>query len=122
MQLQLVTFEQAKALKEAGFDWSCQNHFSALGHYYETDLCGNFNDDEDTISRPTIAHALMWLREVKWVHTDVRLTYKGNYFARVVKIADNSSVVSTVIPTYLGAERLVLTKALETLKTVNDGK
>lgn len=120
MQLQLTNYEQAKSLKEAGFDVPCTSFFMVVGGVADEGTGGElvqWNRHDNTYSRPTIAHAIMWLREVKGVHTEVKLTHKGNYIARVVNISDNSSVVSSVIPTYFGAERLVLTKSLETLKT-----
>lgn len=71
-QLQLVTFEQAKRLKELEFDWEVLDFY-----YMETDpddRCGeisthpvqeNLNKWEGQCSAPTVALALKWFRDVK---------------------------------------------------------
>ena len=35
-QLHLVTFEQAKRLKEVGFDWKLTDAFNSDGHFFKT--------------------------------------------------------------------------------------
>ena len=68
-----VSFEQAKTLKELGFDWEC---FSCYIKVYKGDdgwrlriydRYQSYNDerDERCISAPTLAQAQKWLREVK---------------------------------------------------------
>ena len=70
-QLQLVSFEQAKKLKELGFDWKCfwyydpdfsQKENKALCYGIETDHNSTKNV---CISAPEIALALKWFRDVK---------------------------------------------------------
>lgn len=91
MQLQLTTFEQAKALKDAGFDWACSDHYNNNGHSYITDMLSNFNDDTDTISRPTVALALKWLREVKGVHVTAVVDNSDSAVIYAVSIHTNLS-------------------------------
>lgn len=61
-----VSFENAKLLKEKGFDIPTERFYNECGTY----CCGasayNWNDDDDCedCSRPTQAMAMKWLREV----------------------------------------------------------
>ena len=77
--LPLVNFEQAKALKESKFDWKVMNYFHVdfinLEGYEPNErysgIGQNYNDydrgDHTYFSRPTVALALRWLREVKGI-------------------------------------------------------
>ncbi len=62
MELQLVTFEQAKALKELGFD-------EYLDIYYDIDNCLNSCYSDEAKPRkydaPTLELVAKWLREEK---------------------------------------------------------
>ena len=72
-QLQIVSFEQAKRLKEAGFDWGCDRYYSHEDCnpdiYDENSRLGernsNFNHYSDSCSAPTVALALKWFRDEK---------------------------------------------------------
>jgi hypothetical protein len=123
-QLQLVTYEQAKALKEAGFDWKCMGYF----HYnIENTLCESFDPDNENyndvnewgnwISRPTIAHAFMWLREVHRLYVDIPINDDGEFYASLKY--GKISVAPGIFSTYPEAELSILTKALEILKNKN---
>ena len=91
-QLQLVSFEQAKRLKEAGFDFHCEHRFTN-GHKNLlnrwTDL-KNANSDKFDISAPTVAIALKWFRDVKLIDCAIQIQnnevekvlYFGNYFSQ----------------------------------------
>jgi hypothetical protein len=62
-QLQLVSFEQAKRLKEAGFDWDVH-----IAYFNNTPMSGAFmnrNVIPDHYSAPAVALALKWFRDVK---------------------------------------------------------
>ena len=64
-ELQLVTFEQAKRLKEFGFDWEvCDYTYS---HEYSPiwDNSEDHNKWDSRISLPTVALALKWIRDTK---------------------------------------------------------
>jgi len=72
-QLALVTYEQAKKLKELGFDWEC-TAFYDLNENNELDYFANqvdWNNEVDTLSAPTVALALKWFRDVKGILCDV---------------------------------------------------
>lgn len=67
MELALVTFDQAKKLKDLGFDVGVHNlyHFPAeleKSNNY-THAKGNWNLYREYLSAPTVALALMWLRK-----------------------------------------------------------
>ena len=81
-ELQLVNFSQAKRLKAAGFDWEVSEFYDGdkLTDYIsakfdsECPLINNYNDsgfdlndgvEKEWFSAPTVALALMWLRNVK---------------------------------------------------------
>ena len=78
-QLQIVTFEQAQRLKEAGFDWDVEAYYSygVLCRAKNVWTYHNFNDncysiDEvGVMSAPTVALALKWARDVKGMRTGV---------------------------------------------------
>lgn len=76
-----VSFEVAKLLKEAGFDWEVQSYYSKLSKKQERLLwlqCGcnykeNINTNQNRYSAPTLDVAQRWLREVKriFIHVSV---------------------------------------------------
>lgn len=97
-----ITFEQAKILKELGFDWKCTHYYddngtltpsfeevSADGGYEYTisinNLAGNFNlqngEDDEWCSAPTLAQAQKWLREVK--KSDILIDKENNFYIGV---------------------------------------
>jgi len=84
-QLQLVTFEQAKRLKEAGFKWGTKHYYDNpipnvtqkgldynnmvyLPHYAFSGM--EYNSGENT-SCPTVALALQWFRDAKGFHNGI---------------------------------------------------
>ncbi len=80
-QLQRVDFDTAKLLANKGFDWECTEYFhTEHDETGEGDL-DNYNSEPETISRPTVAHVIMWLREVKGVHinTDCSICHTAWY-------------------------------------------
>jgi hypothetical protein len=93
-QLQLVTYEQAKRLKEAGFDWKqCATTKGPIGQCYtpsgEMLLTTNllrFSDTPfvsvtDCVSASTVALALKWMRDVKGVACAVNVRNEIRVFS-----------------------------------------
>jgi hypothetical protein len=76
-QLQLVTYEQAKKLKELGFDWKCSYYKDEHGKLYYSKEPMDFNNFKHPvynsiyISNPQLAFALEWFRDVKRDHSFV---------------------------------------------------
>lgn len=79
--LLLCNFEQSKALRDKGFDWPTRNYFENVKPYVleKTDVgLANFNCHAFwKYSRPTVALALQWCREVKGVHGWVENVFSG---------------------------------------------
>lgn len=60
-QLQLVNFEQAKRLKEAGFNWECDYAYVEAGLVFM-----QYDNNDGRLNRnaaPTVALALKWFRD-----------------------------------------------------------
>jgi hypothetical protein len=78
-QLQIVSFEQARKLKELGFDWWLSKAYTDDG-----ELCagsyipGNHNKMDDYLSAPTVALALKWFRDVKQLRNGI--IYEKGYY------------------------------------------
>jgi len=87
-QLPLVSFEQAKRLKELGFDWECEQFYNGekltdyktAGFDEECPLKNNYNDsgfdwndgvEKEWFSAPTVALALKWFKKIKNIVCDV---------------------------------------------------
>jgi len=82
-KLQLVTFEQAKKLKEMGFDWRTSCYYIQNNEKHEfvdfvnvkanvrdcmypvDTFTANYNAKKDHFSAPTIALAIKWFRDVE---------------------------------------------------------
>lgn len=76
--LQLVTFEQAKKLKQLGFDWKCRTCFPSGEdvEIIETG-CSDYNRTNESLSAPIVALALKWLRDERKVYVDIFLDNTG---------------------------------------------
>ena len=96
MQLQLVTLEQAKKLKDLGFDW-----FTL--HYYYNSNFDNYSLAcrecekvlESEIPAPSVALALKWFRDEKkipngitigWHEENICVLYKIEYIIEVGEV------------------------------------
>ena len=76
-QLQLVNFEQAKRLKDVGFDWGCNHLFSKDGVLLPCNGLCNHNQYNVGFSSPAVALVLKWFRDVKDVANDVYYSNGG---------------------------------------------
>lgn len=69
-----VSFETAKLLKEAGFDWPCREHYAhnkgKVLTWTDMEPC-NQNEYKYYYSRPTLSLAAKWLREKFNVHFEI---------------------------------------------------
>lgn len=95
-----VSFETAKRLKEAGFDYPCSYYYTSYdglkGNIQES--CngdGNFNaiiTDLCAIkcSAPTLYHAQKWLREVKGIAVNVIAHDGGKYDYDIVFLPNSA--------------------------------
>lgn len=94
-KLQLVTFEQAKRLDLAGFNWETRDRYDyCCQRITEANVERDHNDpnkwtnkDKQGCSAPTVALALKWMRDVKGVHCCINgvitgcqaVDYEGEY-------------------------------------------
>ena len=71
MNEDFVSFEEAKKLKEKGFDWKTFGFYTEyvkLIQFPLTYTSKNWNKQCDCYSAPTISQVLKWLREEKKIH------------------------------------------------------
>lgn len=82
-----VSFEQAKNLKELGFDWEIE-YFYGLNDanepklYRYPDILGgqdNHNKYHGSFSAPTLAQVQKWLREVKGIALNI-IAHDGGFY------------------------------------------
>jgi len=79
-ELQLVTYEQAKRLKEAGFDWITEH---AYIFYNDTDslkLYGGYmyySYEKNWFQAPSVCLALKWFRDVKYIYAEITMQLQG---------------------------------------------
>jgi hypothetical protein len=67
-QQPLVAREQAKRLKNAGFDWECDYHFHNGKLFKTNPPLSNKDLSENQLYAPTVAHALKWMRKEKGIY------------------------------------------------------
>ena len=82
-----VTFEQAKALKELGYDEPCRAfYWTADGEFSECDSKVHTNSPNcaTMVAAPHVYDAVRWLREVKHWHVEVRIN--GTRYMFVVEL------------------------------------
>ena len=70
-QLQLVTFEQAKRLKELGFNWENTNFYNSVKVLFKERNISDHNFFKQRFSAPTIALALKWFRDEKCIISEI---------------------------------------------------
>lgn len=118
-ELQLVNFEQAKKLKEMGYDYPTNTFFedekSRVSHRsYDYNL---FLEGYNVISQPTIQQAFMWLRNEKKllisINPDLSSTVAFDKFCYRIYNEFELKIKQEHILTYEQAESEALNKALE---------
>lgn len=72
-----VSFEVAKLLKEAGFDWETEFGQDIRDRDIRLEHNINFNSEKYLVSLPTLDVALRWLREVKNIAIYVCPSYES---------------------------------------------
>ena len=72
-ELHLVTFDQAKRLKAAGFNWFAPAWYHPNGEDLFPGTHLNHSQNE-AVSAPTVALALKWMRDVKGVLYEIRIS------------------------------------------------
>ena len=113
-----VSFETARLLKEAGFDWPCEKWFELKGCTpveWGADARCNWNVSKDDFSRPTLSLAAKWLREVKNIHIQIYCTSNSDwgYMADIIGDCDEALCEDSKFPTYERAMEVALEEVLE---------
>ena len=118
-----VTFEQAKKLRELGFDWECNHWYHPLepDKILESYSYCNHNKFERPHSAPTISLVQKWLREEKeiCVTSSIKIhegKYKFNWSITLFKEGRGIWDESVIYDTYVQALSEGIDKALELLK------
>jgi hypothetical protein len=128
-QLQLVTFERAKRLKELGFDWLCDFYYAEKGKYLIERPCNNsaagMNCKEAPyFAVPTVALTLKWIRDEKKIicFTSAWYTprgrdkkYKWMWQGRII-IINKHPEETNFYDSYESAESALLDKLLTILE------
>lgn len=75
-----VTYEQAMLMKDLGFDWPCDHHYTHTQTLQDNYPIENFNEDNVTYcSAPSLSVAQRWLREVKGIAINV-IAHDGGFY------------------------------------------
>ena len=132
-ELQYVTFEQAKKLKEIGFDYEVTHFYvkedinkKLFAFWNHATMCinseKNYNhkDYKGYISSPTVALALKWFRDEKNQIGYVSVRYAGNNTLKGFVGYINIGEIYVLADTYEAAESALLDKLLDILKKDNE--
>jgi len=123
-ELQLVTFEQAKRLKQVGFDWD------KVSHFY-TELNSDIVEVNpftiqkyqynETFLAPTVALALKWFRDTKGFFSRIDFDLQGfrkGFYWTCFRLIDRNSLKteSNKYGSYESAESALLDELLTILE------
>jgi len=115
-ELQLVTFEQAKRLKKAGFNWLTEDFYDKKGIYLiDIEKCQNKR--QNRYSAPTIALALKWFRDEKNQIGTVSIRYAGENTLKGFVGYINTGEIYVLADAYESAESALLDELLDILET-----
>lgn len=126
MELQLVNFEQAKALKELGFpqDLSfreCDYWYNKHGHdNHHAELIGDdFSFSDIVCLAPTLELVAKWLREEKSLFTEITLDLGGGYNVQYCQLPWTNTLFDNSLGTFDSYEEALsagIDKAIKILK------
>ena len=113
-QLQLVNFEQAKRLKEAGFDWKTHKGYDLNGHKINL-WTENFGLIIEHYKAPEKSLVLKWIRDTFQIYCTVSFML-GAYCDYIGTFWHNNKVHHTkLFKSYEAAESALLTELLNLL-------
>ena len=109
MNMEFVTFEIAKKLKEKGFKEQCLAYYTKDSNFYYNSSYGldvedafkSFNSRPNhicgkRIDTPTISQVLKWLREEKKLHVSIMtFMFKAGWCYEVIRIGDSPALVAS---------------------------
>ena len=113
-----VTFEQAKALRELGFNWKCFGFY-----FYDNELVfggpRDYNLMHGYISAPALSQTQKWFREVKKIEVNANydnVKEKWYWFINDMQECNMTTIDDYNFDTYEQALSEGIDKALELLK------
>lgn len=117
-KLQLVTKDQAKKLKELGFDWPTQYYYNNLveypqgGYGYQDKVDGEF-------AAPEIQLAFKWLRETKNIYCSAQYKIKNKKVVFSPQVYKHDYNASFSIPLhYKDGVELIENESLEVVENI----
>ena len=120
-ELQLVTFEQAKRLKELGYDWAEERYYVNREDrifilQYDLNETNNPNSEESFYSAPTVALALEYIREEKGIKCCVEFYGKDKYTYTIYNKTGARIFTHQRFDVYKAAESALLDELLTLLE------
>ena len=118
MENEFVTYEQALALKELGFDEPCFGKYDIYGSF-DHKLFYHNHDSETSLncSAPTFSQAFRWFREKyklhSYIHSDYSWNISGGIWDLNGHIGSRYDWDSDTYPTYEEAEQACLNNLIE---------
>lgn len=117
---EIVPFELAKKLKDAGYKEECSGHYAKDGYLWETHPKQNSNDTENFFSAPTYAEVFDWLIEKKLViemnHLSDKTWIVSLYDNTIIGIPNQGFIAHFKKITFHEAANAAIEKACEILK------
>ncbi len=111
MENEFVTYEQALALKELGFDWGTYEHYDS----HTKEICDIFKD----VSAPLKQQVFRWFREKYEIHGFI-IHYSRVMFRWCIDSGDDFEE-SIKLDTYEEAENACIDKLIEIAKQQSNG-
>jgi hypothetical protein len=84
-----VTFEQAKVLKEKGFDLEVIKYWNGIGKYFDFKNYFNWNQSKDFISIPEQWQVIEWLRFNHGIWIAITSHSSGCYYPKLQICSDD---------------------------------
>lgn len=113
MNEDFVTFNQAKTLKELGFNWTSYNYYDNDGSFITTSHDEYYSEFEGRTTAPTLAQAQKWLREKGLI---ININYEPVYYYGDIyneKKGDYEYMITENFETYESVLSVMIDKALE---------
>jgi hypothetical protein len=125
MEQNRVSLQQAKMLKEVGYDVPCAYVYSNRDREIVLNYEESNSENSENISRPTLNEVCDWLREVHGLHVyAVYFLLQWKSLIQDLRSFDIGTRIGEIMPknTYQQALSAGIDLALSHIKTTNDGK
>lgn len=127
MKEEFVTYNQAQALKTAGFDWECQHYYTKENAaddevWLTSEDMANWNGKDvypfflkPLCSAPSLSIVAKWFREKFNWHISVEPEYDGTWYYHICPIGGANEDVDTGFKSYEDALSAGITEILKML-------